>query len=63
MVYRTNAMTKSGEFQADLLPVGDGCKAEQPAADFDFMWKVIAVFGSNVVDERTAVDVVVFTEH
>ena len=63
MVYRTNAMTTSGKFRANLPPVGDFCKAEQPPTDFDFMGKVIAVFGSNVVDERTAVDVVVFTEH
>jgi len=63
MMYRTNAMTTSGKFRANLPPVGDFCKAEQPPTDFDFMGKVIAVFGSNVVDERTTINGVEFTIH
>ena len=56
-------MATTGEFRADLVPVGDVRKAEQLAADHDFAVKMSAVFSSNVVDERATVDVVVVSEH
>ena len=60
---RANTMTTAGEFRADCIPVGDVRKAEQLAADLDFTVKVSAVFSSNVVDKRAALNVVVFSEH
>jgi len=48
MMYRADAMTTTCEFRADLLPVSDICKPEQPTADFDFMRKVIAMFTQTV---------------
>jgi len=48
MMYRADAMTTTCEFRADLLPVSDICKPEQPTADFDFMRKVIARFTQTV---------------
>ena len=59
---RANTMTTAGEFRADLVPIGDVRKAEQLAADRDFAMKVGTGFGSNVVDERATVHVVVVSE-
>jgi hypothetical protein len=61
LVYRANTVTATGELRADCIPVGDVLKAEQLATDRDFTGKVSAVFGSNVVDDHTAVDVVAFS--
>jgi hypothetical protein len=63
LVYCADTMAAAGEFRADLIPVADVRKAKQLAADLDFAVKVSAVFSSNVVDERAAVDEVVFSEH
>jgi hypothetical protein len=63
MMNRTDTMTTSGEFRANLHPVSDVCEPEQPAADFDFMGKMIAVFTSNVIDEGAPIDSVEFTIH
>jgi hypothetical protein len=63
LVDRADTVAAAGEFRADLIPVGNVRKAEQLATDRDFTWKVSAVFGSNVVDERAAVNIVVFSEH
>jgi hypothetical protein len=63
LVDRADTVAASGEFRADLIPVGDIRKAEQLATNLDFAMKVGAVFGPNVVDERATVDEVVFSEH
>jgi len=63
LVDRTDTVAAAGEFRANLVPVGDVRKAEQLATNLDFAVKVRAGLGSNVVDERTAVDVVVVSEH
>jgi hypothetical protein len=63
LVYRADTVAAAGEFRADLIPVGNIRKAEQLATDRDFTGKVSAVFGSNIVDECAALNVVVFSEH
>jgi hypothetical protein len=63
LVDRTNTMTTAGEFRADCIPVGDVRKAEQLAANRDLAVKMSTGFGSNVVDERAALNVVVVSEH
>ncbi len=63
LVYCADTVAAAGEFRADLVPVGDVRKAEQLAADLDFAVKVSAGFGSNVVDERAAINEIVISEH
>jgi len=63
LVYRTDTMATTGEFRANLVPVGDVRKAEQLATDRYFAVKVSTGFGSNVVDECAALNVVVVSEH
>jgi len=63
LVYCADTMAAAGEFRADLVPVTDVRKAEQLAADRDFTSKVNTVFSSNIVDQRAALNVVVFSEH
>ena len=63
LVDRADTVAAAGEFQADWILVGDVRKAEQLVADPDLVRKVSTVFGLNVVDERAALNVVVFSEH
>ena len=63
LVDRADTVATTGEFRADLVPVGDVRKAEQLVANRDFAVKVSAGFGSNVVDERAALYAVEFPVH
>jgi len=63
LVYCADTVAAAGEFRANLVPVSNVRKAEQLAADRGFAVKVSAGFGSNVVDERAALNVVIFSEH
>jgi len=63
LVYCADTVAAAAEFRANLVPVGDVRKAEQLAANRDFTVKVSAGFGSNVVDECAALNIVVVSEH